>query len=229
MRGWATSDDASSAQPWALRGSEGRGRPWRRRANFLALVFALVFVLVFVLALVGVPGAAADMGLPLGSGMAGPYRVDLVAFPAPLRVGDAVFSVLIRERESGAVRTDLDVRVEVGAEGDARVDMGVEGDGGMPETSVGRAEKGRHPGFYSIQVRLAQAGRGGVAIAIKPQVGESSAAEARLNFLFDTLPAPKPWRQHAGAIAFPFGLIALFVWHQRRRAAGRPAGRAKRH
>jgi hypothetical protein len=117
------------------------------------------------------------------------------------------------------VRTDLDVRVEVG----------VEGDGGMPEASVGRAEKGRHPGFYSIQVRLARAGRGVVAIAMKPQVGESSAAEARLEFFFDTLPAPKPWRQHAGAIAFPFGLIALFVWHQRRRAVGRAAGRAKRH
>ena len=144
------------------------------------------------------------MGIPLGSGLAGEYRIDLIAYPAPLRVGDGFFSVLVRDPGTGAVRSDLGVVIEIRS-GD---------EGAAPGARAFPAETGKHPGFYSARIQLAGPGPGSATIRVGP---ESAAGKgAALDIGFDVLPPARPWREHAGAIAFPFGLLAIFVWHQRR-------------
>ena len=88
-------------------------------------------------------------------------------------------------------------------------------DEGAPGTTLAfPARAGKHPGFYSARIQLADPGRGSATIRVGP---ESAAGEgATLDIDFDVLPPARPWREHAGAIAFPFGLLAIFVWHQRR-------------
>ena len=173
-------------------------------------------LLVLLLALGAGPGVRADMGVPLGSGLAGGYRIDLIAYPAPLRVGHGFFSVLVRDPGTGAVRSDLGVVIEVRS-GD---------EGAAPGARAFPAEAGKHPGFYSARIPLAGPGPGWVTIRVTSASGASG--EAELDVGFDVLPAAKAWREHAGAIAFPFGLLAIFAWHQRRRHDGQAKRRSSR-
>ncbi len=144
------------------------------------------------------------MGVPLGSGLAGAYRIDLIAFPAPLRAGEGFFSVLVRDPGTGAVRSDLGVVIEIRSADE----------GAVPATLAFPAEAGKHPGFYSARIPFAGPGLGLATIRVTSKSGASGGAT--LDVGFDVLPPAKPWREHAGAIAFPFGLLAIFVWHQRR-------------
>ena len=162
-------------------------------------------LLVLTLALGPGLGVRADLGVPLGSGSAGAYRIDVIAFPAPLRVGDGFFSVLVRDPGTGAVRSDLGVVIEIRSAHE----------GAASATFVFPAKAGKHPGFYSARIRLADPGPGLATIRVTSKSGASGGAA--LDVGFDVLPPAKPWREHAGAIAFPFGLLAIFVWHQRRR------------
>ena len=152
------------------------------------------------------------MGIPLGSGLAGGYRIDLIAYPAPLRVGDGFFSVLVRDPGTGAVRSDLGVVIEVRS-GD---------EGAAPGARAFPAEAGKHPGFYSARIPLTDPGLG--LATIRVMSGSGPRQKEALDVVFDELPSAQPWREHAGAIAFPFGLLAIFVWHQRR-SHGRQAKR----
>jgi len=160
--------------------------------------------LVLLLALGSGPGIRADLGVPLGSGLAGGYQIDLIAFPAPLRVGDGFFSVLARDPGTGAVRGDLGVVIEIRS-GD---------EGAVPGARAFPAEAGKHPGFYSARIPLAAPGLGRATIRVTSASGAREGG--KLDVGFDVLPPAKAWRDHAGAIAFPFGLLAIFVWHQRR-------------
>ncbi len=161
-------------------------------------------LLVLPLALGSGLGVRADMGVPLGSGLAGAYRIDVIAFPAPLRVGDGFFSVLVRDPGTGAVRSDLGVVIEIrSADEDA-----------ASATLAFSAETRKHPGFYSARIPFAGPGLGLATIRVMSESGASE--EAALDVGFDVLPPAEPWREHAGAILFPFGLLAIFVWHQRR-------------
>ena len=161
-------------------------------------------LLVLLLALGAGPGVRADMGIPLGSGLAGGYRIDLIAYPAPLRVGDGFFSVLVRDPGTGAVRNDLGVVIEIRSAEERPA----------PRARAIPAEAGKHPGFYSARIPLANPGLGLATIRVPSGSGERKGGE--LDVGFDVLPPAKAWRDHAGAIAFPFGLLAIFVWHQRR-------------
>jgi hypothetical protein len=144
------------------------------------------------------------MGIPLGSGLAGGYRIDLIAYPAPLRVGDGFFSVLVRDPGTGAVRSDLGVVIEIRSADE----------GAAPGARAFPAETGKHPGFYSARIPLTDQGLGLATIRVTSGAGAREGGA--LDVGFDVLLPAKPWRDHAGAIAFPFGLLAIFVWHQRR-------------
>ena len=201
------------------RGSSARSRVGRQpRSGFVPGVRLRGWAtgLVLLLALGSGPGIRADLGVPLGSGLAGGYQIDLIAFPAPLRVGDGFFSVLARDPGTGAVRGDLGVVIEIRS-GD---------EGAVPGARAFPAEAGKHPGFYSARIPLVAPGLGRATIRVTSASGPSE--EAVLEAVFDVLPPAKPWREHAGAIAFPFGLFAIFVWHQRRCHDGQAKRRSLR-
>jgi hypothetical protein len=158
--------------------------------------------------------ARADIGSSVAAGSAGAFWLNVMALPAPVRVGDSAWSILVRERDSGALRTDVRVEIELLPVGAVP--------GRAPRPLPAQARTGRHPGFYSARVQLAKVGawRGSVRVIPRggPENGEAaSGAAGSLDFSFEVGPRVNPWREHGGAIAFPFLALAVFGWHQRRR------------
>ena len=160
----------------------------------------------------GIPQAQADIGRPVASGPVGEFRLNVIAFPAQLGVGDSTWTVLVRDRVTGDIRTDVTVDVE------GRPVPKVSG----PAPDSSRARPGMHPGFYSARIHLAESGPWQGQIRVHSPEGET----ASLGFGFEVGPKENPWRAHMAAVLFPLVALMLFVWHQVRvkgRGARRPS------
>lgn len=177
--------------------SQGPGSP---RACWVRLSLA------FLLGFAGVHPAQADLGRTVASGPAGAFRVNVIAFPPSLGVGDSTWSVLIRDRATGRLRTDVAVEFD----GAPRTT----GKGGAPGMTPkpSPAQPGAHPGFYSTRVLLSEAGNWWGQIRVRSLEGE----KASFDFGFEVGPAKDPWREHRGATFLPLVALLLFAWHQKR-------------
>ena len=178
----------------------GQWFPWPGWASWAKLSLA------FLMGFAGVHPAQADLGRTIASGPAGAFRVNVIAFPPSLGVGDSTWSVLIRDRATGRLRTDVAVEFD----GAPRTT----GKGGAPGMTPkpSPAQPGAHPGFYSTRVLLSEAGNWWGQIRVRSLEGE----KASFDFGFEVGPAKDPWREHRGATFLPLVALLLFAWHQTR-------------
>jgi len=197
----------------------GQGSPWASGAR-LSLAFLLGFA--------GVHPAQADLGRTVASGPAGEFRVNVVAFPPSLGVGESTWSVLVRDRTTGKLRTDVTVEFAQapGTPGKGGASAGTSVPTPTPTSTPAPtpapaptqtpkpipAQPGAHPGFYSTRVLLSEAGNWWGQIRVRSPEGEN----ASFDFGFEVGPAKDPWHEHRGAILFPLVALMLFAWHQRR-------------
>jgi len=187
----------------------GQGSPWASGARLS---------LVFLLGIAGVHPAQADLGRTVASGPAGPFRVNVIAFPPSLGVGESTWSVLVRDRATGKLRTDVTVEFDraPGTAGKAEAPAGTPVPASTPTpTQTPKpipAQPGAHPGFYSTRVLLSEAGNWWGQIRVRSPEEE----EASFDFGFEVGPAKDPWREHRGATFSPLVALMLFAWHQKR-------------
>ena len=209
----------------------GQGSPWASGARLS---------LAFLLGIAGVHPAQADLGRTVASGPAGEFRLNVIAFPPSLGVGESTWSVLVRDRATGKIRTDVTVEFdrapETPGKGGASAGTPVPTSISMPTptptstptptptptpTSTPaptqtpkpiRAQPGVHPGFYSTRVLLSEAGNWWGQIRVR----SPEEANASFDFGFEVGPAKDPWHEHRGAILFPLVALMLFAWHQKR-------------
>ncbi|MDE0884993.1 MAG: hypothetical protein OSB70_05625 [Myxococcota bacterium] len=176
-----------------LRGGRGRGLGF----SFLAFGLAL-----------GVAGPArADLGGLVAQGTSGPFELTVLAAPWPLRAGPSEWRVLVKDTRTGQVRRDLVIHLALGSE-----PVGADAPGGL-------ARLGTHPGYYSVSARVDKAGPVWGRVRVE---GPEGATGSRV-FTGRAEPARGAWGENWAALLFPFGLLAIFAWHQvRRLSRGNP-------
>lgn len=162
--------------------------------------------------------ARADGNLAVASGEAGPFRVDVLVAPLPLRVGTAEWSVLVRDLASDEIV--LDAEVELGlyppTGSNAAVcgmpsSGGTPAPGGGPSNGVIQVRRGASANrlLHSARVELGAAGDwvGVVRVRHRDVAGE-------LSFRVEVAPAAPPLAAHAWAFALPLLALSLFALHQ---------------
>lgn len=143
-----------------------------------------------------------DGGTPRFSGDAGGYRVTVFTEPTPLRAGQVDVSVLLEDRQSGAIVTDVPVSISAApASHPAAVRR-------QPATT--RAATNRL--FQAATFELPEAGRWEFGVS----VGESS-GKVTCTFTVDVAPPIPRWVEYGFWIGWPIIPIFVFALHECRK------------
>lgn len=149
--------------------------------------------------LVGVASdARADLGVLVADGVQGPYRISVLASPAPLRAGRSQWNVLVQD---AAGRSVEDAKVEL------FFHRRVHGAGRIR----GLAGPGAHPFYRSSEVTLGAAAKWQGSVQVLGPEGSASLA-----FEVGVAPAAGPWREYAPALLAPLIAVGAFALHQSR-------------
>jgi len=156
-------------------------------------------------------GAGADIGAPLASGRAGPFVVQVLVSPTPLRAGTSQWNVLVSDARDGRVLPDAAVDLELRRPHPTR---------GRHERVVRaslRPENARNGLFHAALVELAEPGQWKGELRVS-----RGDAQERIPLVFPVASGPPSLVLHWRAFAVvPVGL-ALFALHQWLRLRERP-------
>ena len=161
---------------------------------------------------VGAP-AAADLGAPVAGGRAGPFEVQVLVAPAPLRAGPGEWNVLVSKAEGGAVLVDAEVALTLrpppaGPEAhNGQMHAHEDGPGVLVlHPDPGQSDNGI---FHAAFVDLPAPGTWSATLQV--QRGGATGAVA---FEVAVAPAPSPLRDHWRSFAIVPAGLALFLLHQ---------------
>jgi hypothetical protein len=147
--------------------------------------------------------ALGDGGKLQVSQRCGDLRISVFTAPPMPRVGLLDVSVLVQDAETQVIRDDITVRVRM-----EHTDASA-----IPLQETATAVSATNRLFKATQFDVAESGIWRVTVSMP------EASIAPLRFDLEISPPLPPWMQLAPWIGWPFGLVALFLIHQRLSAA----------
>ena len=138
----------------------------------------------------------ADLGVLVADGVRGPYRISVLASPAPLRAGRSQWNVLVQDAAGASVE-------------EARIELSFRRVGDAGSLIQSEARPGTHPFYRSSEVLLPAATNWQVAVNVHGPKGSAS-----LGFEIRVSPRAGPWREFWPALLAPLLAVGLFALHQ---------------